>query len=212
MKKDTGRVMLPFMARRVDDKAADTCRLPRGSFVSKEKEESMRRVLILVLCILVIAACTQMRNDKKSSFSQRNTASTQYKAPKPTLPRSEETVDPVVGMSLSAIPSAWVWQGTDYSTVTTQSGSKIKTNKYRYDTPTVIYVIWVTEHGYIAKVSETETEKTQTTGRTTGRTRDVTPSLDVSSFNDPEDFYDWYYDDFSDFEEAEDYYYSHGGW
>lgn len=30
-------------------------------------------------------------------------------------------------------------------------------------------------------------------------------------FRHPDDFYDWYRDDFADFEEAEDYYYSHGG-
>ena len=35
------------------------------------------------------------------------------------------------------------------------------------------------------------------------------PSTD--GFVHPEDFYDWYYDDFWDYEEAEEYYYSHGG-
>lgn len=33
----------------------------------------------------------------------------------------------------------------------------------------------------------------------------------VAEFSHPDDFYEWYYDDFFDFEEAEDYYYSHGG-
>ena len=33
----------------------------------------------------------------------------------------------------------------------------------------------------------------------------------VEGFSDPEDFYDWYWDDFFDYEDAEDYYYSHGG-
>lgn len=46
----------------------------------------------------------------------------------------------------------------------------------------------------------------------TGHRESVTPSLDVSGYYDPEDFYDWYYDDFGDFEEAEEYYYEHGGW
>ena len=35
------------------------------------------------------------------------------------------------------------------------------------------------------------------------------PSVD--GFVHPDDFYDWYYDDFYTFEEAEEYYYSHGG-
>lgn len=34
--------------------------------------------------------------------------------------------------------------------------------------------------------------------------------LNASDYYHPEDFYEWYYDDFYDYEEAEDYYYSHG--
>ena len=39
---------------------------------------------------------------------------------------------------------------------------------------------------------------------------DDSPSVD--GFSSPEDFYDWYYDEFFDYYEAEDYYYSHGGY
>lgn len=35
--------------------------------------------------------------------------------------------------------------------------------------------------------------------------------FDVDMYGNPEDFYDDYYDDFWDYEEAEEYYYSHGG-
>lgn len=42
-----------------------------------------------------------------------------------------------------------------------------------------------------------------------GKAYDTGPS--VNGFSNPEDFYDWYWDDFFDFEDAEDYYYSHGG-
>lgn len=35
------------------------------------------------------------------------------------------------------------------------------------------------------------------------------PSVD--DFSNPEDFYDWYWDDFIDYYDAEDYYYEHGG-
>lgn len=45
----------------------------------------------------------------------------------------------------------------------------------------------------------------------TSRRKSVMPSPDVSGYYDPEDFYEWYYDDFSDYEEAEEYYYEHGG-
>ena len=35
---------------------------------------------------------------------------------------------------------------------------------------------------------------------------------DTDGFYSPEDFYDWYYDDFFDYEEAEEYYEEHGGY
>lgn len=38
---------------------------------------------------------------------------------------------------------------------------------------------------------------------------DTGPS--VEGFSDPEDFYEWYWDDFFDYYDAEDYYYKHGG-
>ena len=60
---------------------------------------------------------------------------------------------------------------------------------------------------------------TRTTRRTTQATRHTTRkttkksngAFDVDDFNNPEDFYDWYWDDFVDYEDAEDYYYEHGG-
>ena len=45
----------------------------------------------------------------------------------------------------------------------------------------------------------------------TGR-KSLTPEPDTDGFYHPEDFYDWYKHDFIDYEDAEDYYYSHGGW
>ncbi|MBQ7623924.1 MAG: hypothetical protein IJS65_01440, partial [Clostridia bacterium] len=40
---------------------------------------------------------------------------------------------------------------------------------------------------------------------------DASSEPTVEGFTDPDDFYYWYRDDFFDFEEAENYYYSHGG-
>ena len=37
------------------------------------------------------------------------------------------------------------------------------------------------------------------------------PEINVDDFKDPEDFYDEYHDDFLSYEDAEDYYYAHGG-
>lgn len=39
----------------------------------------------------------------------------------------------------------------------------------------------------------------------------ATTEPSVDGFNNPEDFYDWYWDDFFDYYDAEDYYYEHGG-
>ncbi len=42
--------------------------------------------------------------------------------------------------------------------------------------------------------------------------KDITPEgPSTDGFYHPEDFYEWNLDDFSDYEEAEDYYYEHGG-
>lgn len=46
--------------------------------------------------------------------------------------------------------------------------------------------------------------------RTDGGT-DVSSYPDVSGFSNPEDFYDFYSEDFADYYEAEDFYYEHGG-
>ena len=40
---------------------------------------------------------------------------------------------------------------------------------------------------------------------------DVTPYPDVSGFSNPEDFYDFYSEDFDGYYDAEDFYYEHGG-
>ena len=47
--------------------------------------------------------------------------------------------------------------------------------------------------------------------KNTGRQPVTDHDPSVSDFTNPEDFYDWYYDDFFDYEEAEAYYYDHGG-
>ena len=44
-----------------------------------------------------------------------------------------------------------------------------------------------------------------------GNRVDVTPYPDVSDFSNPEDFYDFYSEDFDGYYDAEDFYYEHGG-
>ncbi len=108
-------------------------------------------------------------------------------------------------MHVSSPPDDWQWQGTDNLTVKDSRGNKVRTTKYRYDTGSRSYTIWVSEYGIVDKVSITDYNKPGSSKKK------VHSPLDPSDFVHPEDFYDWYSDDFYDYEEAEDYYYSHGG-
>ena len=166
----------------------------------------MKRAFILVLCVLVISGCTQTQSNS-STFTQPKATSALYNTPKPAPAQSAATVDPYVGLYVSAVPSAWEWQGTDNTTVKDQSGGKVRTTKYRYDTASKIFVIWVNESDRVVKVSVTEigAKHKKIKGQS------VIPPIDVSDFTDPEDFYEWNLDDFSDYEDAEEYYHEHGG-
>ena len=55
------------------------------------------------------------------------------------------------------------------------------------------------------------TTYSSTTKRSSSTTKKPDDPLDAKSYNNPEDFYDDNYYDFFDYEEAEDYYYEHGG-
>lgn len=124
-------------------------------------------------------------------------------------PSAARTTTPYVGMYVSSIPSKWEWQGTDNTTVRDASGNNIRTVKYRYDAPPKIYVIWVNESDKVVKVSITD--PTAPAKKKNTSSKGSASSLDTSEFVHPEDFYDWNRDDFYDYEDAEDYYYSHGG-
>ena len=116
--------------------------------------------------------------------------------------------EPYVGQHISGTPADWSWQGTDSTTVKSSTGGAVRTVKYRFDTSTRSYTIWVNDSGSVVKVNYSDRTGTS---RSTGRRSSVSPSLDTSDWYHPEDFYDWNRDDFDDYEDAEDYYYSHGG-
>ena len=81
------------------------------------------------------------------------------------------------------------------------------------------------EHGYGStrysrpRYSSPRTRDTGSSGKSNGSSgksngssgKSLMPSPSTKYFSDPEDFYEYYYDDFWDYEEAEEYYYSHGG-
>ncbi len=71
-----------------------------------------------------------------------------------------------------------------------------ETTKERYTAPLVIYDTTRKRYYY---------EETTTTKKYNSYDYDY-DDFDVDGFSDAEDFYDWYYDDFYDFEEAEEYF------
>ncbi len=129
--------------------------------------------------------------------------------PKPTS-KPVDPPDPYVGMPALFYKSSWEWQGSDNTTAKDATGKKIRTTKYRYDTAKRSYTIWVNESDVVVLVRYSEKGGSSSSGGS-GKRKSVAPTPNVSDYADPEDFYDWYRDDFDDYEDAEDYYYSHGG-
>ena len=95
------------------------------------------------------------------------------------------------------------WQGQDNRTCS------VKTTKYRYDEGDYTYIIWVNKDNKIMKVSLSLHGDALRQYNSTTRSTSSRNEFDVDDFVNPEDFYDWYKDDFVDFEEAEDYYHEH---
>ena len=92
-------------------------------------------------------------------------------------------------------------EGSDSSTFS------VKTTIYLYVSGNTKYRLWITDYNCIKQVVEVSGSGS---GGSSGKTSfDTGPSVD--GFSSPEDFYEWYPDDFVDFEDAEAYYYDHGG-
>lgn len=93
------------------------------------------------------------------------------------------------------------WEGNDNHTFS------VSTSIYLYVSGNTKYRLWITDYNCIRQVVEVSGSSS---GGSSGKTSfDTGPSVD--GFSHPEDFYDWYPDDFVDYEDAEDYYYAHGG-
>lgn len=125
----------------------------------------------------------------------------------------ERASNPYTGMYVSdSVRELWQYQGTDYTTIKSSSGKKIKTTKYYYRTGDYGYTIWVTDQGRAAKVSTTlygdALARSAASNRAGSGKSSSSKSSDpyhASNYSDPEDFYEDNYDDFWDFEDAEDY-------
>ena len=127
--------------------------------------------------------------------------------PRPT-PRTTSTpmpTVPYVGMYVFYVPSKWTWQGTDNLTVKDTAGNKVRTIKYHYDDLPKQYTIWVSEAtNRVVKVSITDPTPSAKRSSSTKKKSSSDP-YGAKDYAHPDDFYYDYYDDFWDYEDAEDY-------
>jgi len=164
--------------------------------------------IILIAAIIyglisVVSSCNK-RNESASSYKQPSSY-TYYLSSQATTKETKKTYGkaspPVKGEYMSdALKEQSHWLSLD--------GHKCEevTDKYSYTTKEFSYTFWVNKYGKILVVSKSPRGKAGgTTSGSKKKKTDKEPEFDVNDFAHPEDFYDWYRDDFVDFEEAEDY-------
>ena len=98
----------------------------------------------------------------------------------------------------------WTWQGTDYSTC------KKKTAKYSYQLDSYSFNIWIDDDNIVQKadygiLGKPDNKKTDTQKKP----EDEDDPYDAKGFMNPDDFYYAHYDDFWDYDEAEEYWEDH---
>ena len=180
-----------------------------------EKLRNIRICIISTLILLIAIICgglyTEANTPVKSTYTPVYTPQPSAKPVATSTPKPSATpmpAVPYVGMYVSYVPSRWQWQGTDNLTVRDAAGKGIRTTKYRYDTNPKIYVIWVNENNQVVKVSITDPTATPKP-RSSAKQKSTSDPYHASDYAHPEDFYDWYADDFWDYEDAEDYWEAH---
>ena len=125
---------------------------------------------------------------------------------------------PYVGMQVDREGiDAWTFVGVT-ETRTRPNGERCWECIFRHTYDGAEYTIYVANDTFrVLRVERKDPEPPEQRTRNDSRTTDTKGGVleltdpDPSGFYSPEDFYDWYYDDFYDFEEAEEWYYSHGG-
>ena len=172
----------------------------------------LRNMIIVLLSLLVIIVVAGISTANRSpgvsipSYTiEPTTIIVPYTTPTPRPTPTPMPSVPYVGMYVSYVPSKWTWQGTDNLTVKDAAGNGIRTIKYRYDAPPKIYVIWVSEStNNVVKVSVTDPTASSNRKSSTNKKSSSDP-YQAKDYAHPDDFYYDYYDDFWDYEDAEDY-------
>ncbi len=134
---------------------------------------------------------------------------------------------PFVGMYESDIGKTTLGRpnGTPWHNYNWERGKKIQATIYEWHRDGYVVFSARCLHGTVEQVwddrrnpwkkvksSTSSSNKNRTTSSGAGKKKTTNDDpLDAKSYDNPEDFYDDCYDDFFDYEEAEDYYYEHGG-
>lgn len=147
------------------------------------------------------------RNSKNNKIERINTVSSRI--------RYEDRIEngvPFVGMPESRIADTSLGAPEEkvYHNNETKNGKVYSANIYdfsRYDGKCIFTARCI--DGHVTEVWDYRSDPKPP--RADISTVVIPDDKDVGDFSHPEDFYDWYYDDFYDYEEAEEYYYSHGG-
>lgn len=159
---------------------------------------------------------TSSQQSKISSF--RNTLDAEYKAYiKRMSERQQQEYEnkivngvPYVGMSESRIADTTLGKPSDKVRHNSEmiNGQRYTANLYDfYQNGKRIF----TARCIQGRVTEVWDERNSTTSTYTPRSGKTSTDPSVEGFSHPEDFYEYYWDDFFDYEDAEDYYYEHGG-
>ena len=188
------------------------------------KMKQIRIIIVLLASLLLVIVIAGISASERSSGIHVPTYTIQPTTQIVTLPATikEATITPTakatptpvpavpyVGMYVSKAPSKWQWQGTDNLTVRDTAGNGVRTIKYRFDDPPKIYTIWVREsNDTVVKVSVTD-PTAATKPKNSTKKKSASDPYQAKDYAHPDDFYYDYYDDFWDYEDAEDYWEKH---
>ena len=159
---------------------------------------------------------TSAQQSKISSF--RNTLDSEYKAYiNRMVERQQQEYEskivngvPFVGMSESRIADTTLGKPSDKVRHNSEmiNGQRYSANLYDfYQNGKLIF----TARCIQGRVTEVWDERNKSTSTYTPKSGKSSTDPSVEGFSHPEDFYEYYWDDFFDYEDAEDYYYEHSG-
>ena len=205
--------MSPEQIRQQRQRQAEIAKIDR-------KMKQIRTIIILLASLLVVIVLVGISTTAQSPgipvpAYTINPTTEVVRLPSPTpRPTPKPTATPVpnvpyVGMTVSYVPARWTWQGTDNLTVKDAAGKGIRTIKYHYEDLPKQYTIWVSEaNSQVVKVSITDPTASAKKSSSTKKKSSSDP-YHAKDYAHPDDFYYDYYDDFWDYEDAEDYWEAH---